>query len=244
MNDSSSRAIAIVGLGAILPDAMNVAEFWENILNKRYSITDVPPERWSAEDYYDPDPTAEDKTYSKIGGWVRGFEFNWKSYHVPPKVAAAMDEGQKWAVEITAQVLEDYGYPSRPLDLENTAVILGTAMGGEMHYLTYAKTAFPEYARALKSVTEFTGLPSDLRQTILQGWQERIGEQFPPVTEDFDAWRAGQRYLRPGSEYLQYARPELHYRCCLRRQPGCHASIRRAARGTQSRCRPDGRRGS
>ena len=52
-------AIAIVGLGAVLPDAPNAPAFWQNIAAKRYSITEVPPERWRVEDYYDliPDKT-------------------------------------------------------------------------------------------------------------------------------------------------------------------------------------------
>ena len=130
MQSSEDRAIAIVGVGAILPDAPNAPAFWQNILDKKYSISDVPPERWSLDDYYNPDPKAPDKTYSKIGGWVRDFEFDWRKYRMPPKVAAAMDEGQQWAVTIAAEALADYGYPERPLDTENTAVILGTAMGG------------------------------------------------------------------------------------------------------------------
>src|SRR5579859_484539 len=112
--DSSERAIAIVGLGAILPEAPDVPTFWNNLLRQRYSITEVPPERWSIADYYDPDPAAPDKTYSKIGGWVRGFEFDWKRFRLPPRVVAAMDESQQWAVSIAAQALADYGYPGRP----------------------------------------------------------------------------------------------------------------------------------
>ena len=105
MEADSTRAIAIVGAGAMLPDAPNAPAFWQNIVNKRYSIIDVPPERWSIADYYDPDPSALDKTYSKIGGWVRGFQFDWKTHRIPPKVAAAMDEGQQWAVTIAAEAL-------------------------------------------------------------------------------------------------------------------------------------------
>ncbi len=40
--DSAARAVAIVGVGAILPDAPSAAAYWENILNQRYSISDVP----------------------------------------------------------------------------------------------------------------------------------------------------------------------------------------------------------
>ena len=65
--DSAERAIAIVGVGAMLPDAPNAAAFWNNIAGKRYSITETPADRWSIADYYDPDPKAPDKTYSKIG---------------------------------------------------------------------------------------------------------------------------------------------------------------------------------
>ena len=60
--DQSQRAIAIVGLGAILPDAPDVPSFWNNIIRKRYSITPVPEDRWSVADFYDPDPAAPDKT--------------------------------------------------------------------------------------------------------------------------------------------------------------------------------------
>jgi acyl transferase domain-containing protein/NAD(P)-dependent dehydrogenase (short-subunit alcohol dehydrogenase family)/acyl carrier protein len=184
MDTLRDRAIAIVGLGAVLPDAGDVSAFWRNIVEKCYSITEVPANRWRVADYYDPDPNAPDKTYSKIGGWVQGFEFDWRRYRIPPKVAAAMDEGQQWAVTIAEQALRDYGYPDRPLDTERTAVVLGTAMGGELHYITHLRISFPEYARLLESVTEFSQLPPDVRAKILAQWHERVDAAFPPVTED------------------------------------------------------------
>ncbi|MBK8989045.1 MAG: type I polyketide synthase [Chloroflexi bacterium] len=182
--DSADRAIAIVGLGAVLPDAPNAPAFWQNIVNKRYSITDVPPERWDPAFYYDPDPYAPDKTYSKIGGWVRGYQFDWKQFRMPPKVAAAMDESQQWAVTIAAEALADYGYPERPLPTERTAVILGTAMGGELHYITQNRIVFPEFANALQASTAFNNLSADLRQQIIAEWHGVIDQRIPAITED------------------------------------------------------------
>ena len=63
MTDSAERAIAVVGVGAMLPDALGAPAFWNNIVGKRYNISETPPERWSLADYYDPDPAAPDKTY-------------------------------------------------------------------------------------------------------------------------------------------------------------------------------------
>ncbi|MEJ2759770.1 MAG: beta-ketoacyl synthase N-terminal-like domain-containing protein, partial [Anaerolineales bacterium] len=63
-------AVAVVGIGAVMPDAINANQFWQNILNKKYSIGEVPSERWLPDLFYHPDPSIPDKTYSKIGGWV------------------------------------------------------------------------------------------------------------------------------------------------------------------------------
>ncbi|KAA3659002.1 MAG: acyltransferase domain-containing protein [Chloroflexi bacterium] len=184
MTDSADRAIAIVGVGAILPDAPSAAAFWQNIVNKRYSITDVPSKRWSAPTYFDPDPKAPDKTYSKIGGWVKDFEFDWKRFRIPPKVAGAMDEGQQWAVTISADALADYGYPERPLNTERTAVIFGTAMGGELHYVTNQRVVFPEFVHSLETSPEFQQLPESTRTEILSQWHKNVDKQFPQITED------------------------------------------------------------
>ena len=182
--DRLDRAVAIVGLGAILPDAPNAPAYWKNITGRRYSITDVTADRWRIEDYYDPDPAKPDKTYSKIGGWVRGFSFDWKKFTVPPRVLSAMDEGQQWAVSIAAEALADFGFPGRPLDLERTAVILGTAMAGELHYLTNLRVMFPEFSRALTGVSQFRELPFDVRTSILARWHEALDKALPPITED------------------------------------------------------------
>ena len=186
METTAHRAIAIVGAGAVLPDAPNVDAFWQNIKNSRYSITEVEPERWDPALYYDPDHSAPDKTYSKIGGWVREFVWDPMKWRlpIPPRVVDAMDGAQKWAIAATREALEDYGYPKRPLDLDRTAVILGNAMAGEKHYLTALRVNFPEYARELAGSTSFAALPESVRRDITRELHDRIGKCLPPVTED------------------------------------------------------------
>src|SRR4051794_31609525 len=138
MEDTAYRAIAIVGAGAIMPDAPNAPAFWSNIKGGRYSISEVTADRWDAALYYDADRNAPDRTYSKIGGWVREYPwepFKWKMA-IPPKVPDGMAPAQRWGLACPREALLDYGSPERPLDHDRTAVILGNAMAGEMHYLT------------------------------------------------------------------------------------------------------------
>lgn len=186
MEDTGYRAIAIVGAGAVLPDAPNVAAFWDNVKRGRYSIREVPPDRWDPELYFDPDHNAPDKTYSKIGGWVR--EFDWEPMKwrlpLPPRVVEGMDGAQKWAIACTRQALEDYGYPKRTLNLERTAVILGNAMAGEKHYLTSLRVHFPEYARELDESPSFAALSDSIRRDIMRELHKRITMLLPEITED------------------------------------------------------------
>src|SRR5271165_5632982 len=186
MENTADRAIAIVGAGAVLPDAPNVLTFWENVKNGRYSISEVTPDRWDPAQYYDADHSAPDKTYSKIGGWVR--EHVWEPMKwrigIPPRVVDSMDDGQKWAISCTREALEDYGYPKRTLDLDRTAVIVGNSMAGERHYLTSLRVHFPEYAHELEESASFAALPAAVRRDILREFHRRIGQRLPEITED------------------------------------------------------------
>jgi acyl transferase domain-containing protein len=186
MTGSLDSAAAIVGVSAILPDAPDAATFWRNVTGSRYSISDVDPERWDPELYYDPDPRAPEKTYSKIGGWVRDWEWEplaWK-LPVPPKVGDGMDDAHKWAVACTRMALMDAGWPDRELDLDRTAVIIGNAISGEKHYLTALRIMFPDLARELERTETFAALPADVREAIERDLRSNLENWLPVITED------------------------------------------------------------
>ena len=69
----SKEPIAIVGIGSILPDAMNTDELWGNLVSGKYSIFEVPKHRWDPKLYYNEDKSAPDKTYAKIGAFIENF---------------------------------------------------------------------------------------------------------------------------------------------------------------------------
>ena len=186
MGDQLSRAVAIVGVGAIMPDAPDADTFWQNIKQGRYSISDVDPSRWDPQLYYDADPKAPDKTYSKIGGWVRDWLWDPRAWNLAlmPRVADAMDDTQKWAVACTQQALVDYGYPGRPLDNERVAVVFGNAMAGEQHYQTVMRISFPELAAELGDAPSFRALPIDVQHAVTAELGDLIGKRYPEITED------------------------------------------------------------
>ncbi|MBA4420235.1 MAG: hypothetical protein C0391_03735, partial [Anaerolinea sp.] len=173
-------------MGAILPDAFNVPAFWENISNKKYSITDVPADRWNVANYFDPDPAVLDKTYTKIGAYVKGYQLDaFKlGLPIPPKVMVMMDFTQQWAIAASSQALVDYGYPGRPLDPERVAVIFGNSNAGESHYISTLRIHAPEYLDILKSIPNFQQLPQEIQKSLLDGLISGIRAKIPNITED------------------------------------------------------------
>ena len=62
--------IAVVGYGALLPDAEGTDAFWRNLLAGHCAIREIPAEIWEKRLYVSPDPQASDKSCSAFAGFV------------------------------------------------------------------------------------------------------------------------------------------------------------------------------
>ncbi len=186
MSNHFNKAVAIVGVGAVMPDAPTLPKFWDNIKKGVYSISDVPENRWKKSLYYDEDRKAPDKAYSTIGGWVKEFEFDpikWR-LPIPPKVSDLMDLTQKYAITATREALLDFDFENKNFDRERTAVILGNAMGGDQHLYSAGRALFPEFADALNNAEGFRSLPANVRKEIIEAANAGLSPHFVPITED------------------------------------------------------------
>ncbi len=181
-----SSPVAVVGVGAIMPNAPDADAFWANITGGRYSITEVPAERWDPALYFSPDHDEADKTYSTIGGWVREYPWDpirWK-LPVPPKVADQMDDGQRWAISAARSALLDAGWPDWTTDPDNVAVVIGNAIGGEKHYETNMRIELPEVLRELVNAESFAALPADMRAHIIDETRTHFLAHYGEINED------------------------------------------------------------
>jgi acyl transferase domain-containing protein len=187
--------IAIVGMASLLPQARNLREYWQNIVNKIDCITDVPPTHWSIEDYYDPNPrTPEDKTYCKRGGFIPEIDFNPMEFGIPPSILEVTDISQLLSLVIAKEAMEDAGYgESRQFSRENVGVILGVAMAKQLGMPLSARLEYPVWEKALKS----SGISDADTQKIIEKiksayikWDENA---FPGMLANVVAGRIANR---------------------------------------------------
>ncbi len=172
--------IAVIGIGALLPGADSADGFWKNVMDASYSIGDVPPERWRLEEHYDPDRSRPDKTYCKIGAFVKDFTFNSLEYRIPPRVAAAMDPVQQWTLKVARDALQDAGYLDKDFDRDRTGVVIANAMGGELQFHTAYRVYLDHVNGRLKSATDALGLDAETIGKLV----EFLKEELPEISED------------------------------------------------------------
>jgi hypothetical protein len=121
--------VAVVGAGCLLPGAHDVPTFWANLLSRVDPIREIPPDRFDHALYYDPDPSARDKIYSKWGGFIDDVAFDPVRYGIPPNALSSIDPLQLLALVAVDQAFEDAGYATREFDRERTSVIFGLSGG-------------------------------------------------------------------------------------------------------------------
>jgi len=126
-NDYSGD-IAVVGIGSRFPEARNTREYWDNILQGKNCIREVPPERWDPRFYWDPDRNAPNKTYSKIGGFTDYSDFNAAEFGILPKAANNIPGVQRLALLCVKEAAEQAGFDDWGIPSDRIGVFMGTSV--------------------------------------------------------------------------------------------------------------------
>jgi polyketide-type polyunsaturated fatty acid synthase PfaA len=160
---SQADGIAIVGMGALFPGALNPADFWRNLLSARQLIRDVPEGYWLAEDFYDPNPRVPDKVYVKRGAFLDPVDFDPMKYGVPPKLLTSTDTCQLLALMVADQVLRDtFGGRFDHVSRDRIGCVLGVCSGLELVGEMAGRLQRPAFVKTLRE----HGLPEDEVQAI------------------------------------------------------------------------------
>ncbi len=118
--------IAVIGIGARFPGSANHSEFWQMLKNGVDGISEVPPDRWDADAFYDPNPATPGKMITKNGGFIDNVDlFDAQFFGISPREAVQMDPQQRLLLEVVWEAFEHAGKPLDKISGSRTAVFVG-----------------------------------------------------------------------------------------------------------------------
>src|SRR5579883_675101 len=122
-----TEPIAIIGMACRFPGgAQDPESFWRLLRDGVDTVTEVPPERWDADAYYDPDPQAQGKMSTRWGSFLRDVDqFDAAFFGIAPREASSMDPQQRLLLEVAWEAFERAGQPADKLAGSRTGVFIG-----------------------------------------------------------------------------------------------------------------------
>jgi len=187
--------IAIVGMASVFPKSPNLHDYWNNIMQEVDCLTDVPSSRWQWEDYYDPDPSAPDKTYCKRGGFIPEIDFNPLEFGLRPNILELTDVSQLLSLVVAREALKDAGYGQMTDEQRlQTGVILGVGGGQKLTVPLTARLQYPIWERVLRSSgiaeEDIAKITEKMKKAYIP-WEE---SSFPGLLGNVIAGRIANRF--------------------------------------------------
>lgn len=127
MDELHGTPVAVIGMACRLPGGIESPDaFWNTLLRGDDPITEVPAERWNADDYYDPEPGQPGRSVSRWGGFltdVAGFDPDF--FGISEREAAAIDPQHRLLMQVSWEAVEHAGRPPESLADSLTGVFVG-----------------------------------------------------------------------------------------------------------------------
>ncbi|RVW09806.1 aminotransferase class I/II-fold pyridoxal phosphate-dependent enzyme [Prescottella agglutinans] len=127
-------AIAVVGIDCRFPQAPDPDALWTLLTAGADGVTEVPEQRWRADEIYDPTGGAG-TVNNRTGGFVSDADaFDAEFFGIAPREAAAMDPQQRLLLQSAWRAFEDAAVDPRAQAGSDTGVFIGV-MANEWAHL-------------------------------------------------------------------------------------------------------------
>ncbi len=119
--------VAVIGMACRLPGGIDSPEqLWEALLRGSDLVTEIPPDRWDTDEYYDPEPGVPGRSVSKWGAFldnVAGFDSEF--FGINEREATAIDPQHRLLLETSWEAVEHAGLSPASLAGSRTGVYVG-----------------------------------------------------------------------------------------------------------------------
>ncbi len=171
-SENAPDAIAVIGLGAILPGARTIDAYWDLLMAGRDPKTEVPQDRWKSDIFLAPGAIGSWHTPTGLGGFITDFAYDWRKHRIPPRQVETADPLQFMLLDAADQALQDAGYDRRAFDRRRTGVVVGTCFGGDFAGQLNRALRLPEFRGTLMRVLREHGVPEPSAQEVCDAFAD------------------------------------------------------------------------
>ncbi len=127
LEQGQREPIAVVAMACRFPGGVHTPEaFWQLLCEGRDGITEVPPDRWDVDAFYDPDPNVPGKMYTRYAGFLQDIRaFDPAFFGITPREAHSIDPQHRLLLQVTWEALENGGFDANALYGSRTGVYVG-----------------------------------------------------------------------------------------------------------------------
>ncbi len=173
---TKNEPVAVIGMSCRFPGADSPEAFWRLLRDGVDAITEVPRERWNIDQYYDPNPEAPGRIYTRHGGFLKDIDkFDSWFFRISPREAASIDPQQRLLFEVAWEAIEAAGIPAESLKGSLTGVFVGVTSND------YAQLLMQEDGASPVDAYFFTGNPLN---TMTGRLSYMLGLHGPSMTID------------------------------------------------------------
>lgn len=131
MGSTAVTPVAVIGMACRLPGGIDSPDqLWEALLRGDDLVTEIPPDRWDADEYYDPEPGVPGRSVSRWGAFIDDVAgFDPEFFGINEREATAMDPQHRLLLETSWEAMEHAGLTRERIADSLTAVFLGLTHG-------------------------------------------------------------------------------------------------------------------
>ena len=134
--DSGNEAV-IIGISSVLPGSRNHHEFWSNLEQGRFSISEIPQDRWDWKSIYGKPDNATHVTDVRWGAFVTSMDkFDAEFFGISSKEATFMDPMHRKLIESVWNCVEDAGIRMSDLAGKRVGIFVGISTFDYMQITT------------------------------------------------------------------------------------------------------------
>jgi enediyne polyketide synthase len=182
-NRAEAGGIAVAGMACVFPGAHGPEALWQDVIAGRRSFRKMPSERLPSA-YYDPDPSAPDRTYIDQAAVIADWRFDPEEFRVPP-VTVEVSEPTHWlALSVARAALVDAALDLERVDRTRAGVMIGNTLGGEFGRTLNLRLRWPYIERALRDAARGEDSGSAVTEQLIADFRRRCVDPIPEITED------------------------------------------------------------